>query len=159
MPTVTVNYGKCVISPREMGINAEGEDFILKEIELLGERGQVSCVGTEGVHCVLKVACAEDFDIERIGDALCAHELFPNGAVCDFLQPVSEKEFILRVWEKGRENTHSLSSAVSAAEAAFREGVCGEKVTVHLAAGSVEVERDKDGNIKVTGPSEIIFAL
>lgn len=64
----------------------------------------------------------------------------------------------MRVWERGAGETLACGTgACATAYAAFRNGLCGRKVTVHLLGGDLEIEITDD-TILMTGPRTTVFA-
>ena len=155
---VTVNLGLPALRPAELGIEAGGDDFIAREIELFGERGKVSCVGFDCTHCVFYVADAGKFDIEFVGEGISAIEYFPDDIETDFTQVRDEENLIVRAWRSGREIRRGVYAAAAAFTAALAEGKCGDKCTVHLEKGEVTAEWT-DSGVKIAGPFELVYAL
>jgi diaminopimelate epimerase len=66
-------------------------------------------------------------------------------------------EVTMRVWERGVGETQACGTGACAAAAAFHHwGRVGPSVTVHQPGGSVAVEIEPDGQVRLTGPSDLI---
>jgi diaminopimelate epimerase len=71
----------------------------------------------------------------------------------------SRHELNVAVWERGAgETLSSGTSAVATAAVAVAHGWCESPVTVHLAGGDLVVALDRDGNARLTGAAQEIFA-
>jgi diaminopimelate epimerase len=66
-------------------------------------------------------------------------------------------EVTMRVWERGVGETQACGTGACAAAVAFHHwGRVGPSVTVHQPGGSVAVEIEPDGQVRLSGPSELI---
>lgn len=156
--TAVVNLGMPALKPEELGIKKDGDDFIAGEIELLGERGKVSCVGFDCTHCVFYVADVEKFDIEFVGEAISDIESFPNDIETDFTQVVDEETLVVRSWRNGKEVYRGVYAAASAFAASLAEGKCSRECKVRTNDGEFKAEWT-DCGVSITGPIELIYAL
>jgi diaminopimelate epimerase len=95
----------------------------------------------------------------RLGPLIENHERFPARTNVQLVRVDGQGELTVGVWERGAgETLSSGTSAVAAAAVAVARGWCESPVTVHLAGGDLTVELDADGNARLTGPAQEIFA-
>ena len=65
----------------------------------------------------------------------------PDRANTEFVKVLDRENIQMRVWERGAGETLACGTgACATAYAAFRNGLCGRKVTVHLLGGDLEIE-------------------
>lgn len=111
-------------------------------------------------HAVFFVDDLAPVDLTQYGPELQKNPLFPEEANIGVAQMVDEKTMKLSVWERpGALTTACGTGACAAVGAARRRGLTGEnRLTVHMAAGDVEIELIEDGEVKMTGPVETCYA-
>jgi diaminopimelate epimerase len=117
--------------------------------------GQV-VVDVGNPHLVVAGPDPATVDVAGLGPRLEATE--PAGLNVEFvtLGPGTD-EVTMRVWERGVGETLACGTGACAAAVAFHHwGRVGPKVTVHQPGGSVAVEIEPDGQVRLTGPSELI---
>ena len=95
--------------------------------------------------------------IEDIGPQFENHPMFPDRVNTEFVKVLDRENIQMRVWERGAGETLACGTgACATAYAAFRNGLCDRKVTVHLLGGDLEIEIT-DGSILMTGPATTVF--
>ncbi len=104
-------------------------------------------------QCAIEVADGlEDLDLEVLGPAIEAHELFPNRTNVSFWRRDSDREIAARIYERGVGETLSSGTGASgAAVAAVLGGEVRSPVTVHLEGGDLEVSVGDDLRVELTG--------
>jgi diaminopimelate epimerase len=112
------------------------------------------CAATIGnPHCVIlqdeifpETACS-------IGPKIETHALFPNRTNVQFLKIIDRSNIQIEIWERGAGYTlASGSSSCAAAAVAYKLGLCGPDVTVHMPGGQLAIQIDQDFSITLTGP-------
>ncbi len=101
----------------------------------------------------------EKFPIEVYGPQLERHEAFPNGCNIEFVQVLGEGKVRMRVWERGSGITLACGTGGCATATAARvTGRSGEKTSVVMDGGTLDIERDATtGHVLMTGPAAISF--
>lgn len=119
--------------------------------------GDPVATGMGNPHMTFFVADANGVDLAQFGPAHEHHPLYPQRSNIEVVQIVSDREIILRVWERGTGITlASGSCSCAAVVAAARRGLTGRKVTVNLPGGVLEIDWRDDG-VWMTGPTVHAF--
>jgi diaminopimelate epimerase len=139
----------------DMGRVDVGEPEVL---EIEDERLEFTSASVGNPHAVVKTE-PDRAELLRVGPLIETHERFPERTNVQFVRVESPHELTVGVWERGAgETLSSGTSAVAAAAVAVARGWCESPVTVHLAGGDLVVALDRDGNARLTGPAQEIFA-
>ena len=156
---VRVNMGQPVFDPARIPVDAAGEDFIDRPVEVLGRRYLVTCLSMGNPHAVTFVEDVDSLDIRTVGPAFESHPLFPERVNTEFVQVMDEKTLKMRVWERGSGETLACGTGASASVVAgVLNGLCNNIATVQLLGGDLEIEWDQDtGDVFMTGPAETVF--
>jgi diaminopimelate epimerase len=110
-------------------------------------------------HAVFFVDDLDTVDLAAYGPQLQKHPLFPQEANIGAAQLIDSKTIRLSVWERpGALTTACGTGACVAVGAAHRRGLTNaRRMTVMMAAGSVEIEMKADESVVMIGPVEICF--
>jgi diaminopimelate epimerase len=130
------------------------------EIEVAGERVQVTATSMGNPHCTLLLdEIADDDLIARLGPALEHHPLFPRRTNVEFATALDRARLRVRFWERGVGPTRASGTGSSAAAvAAMLAGRVDRKVTAVCDGGELEIEWPEAGSLIQTGDVEILFA-
>ncbi len=111
-------------------------------------------------HAVFFVDDLAAVDLTRYGPKLQKDPLFPEEANIGVAQLIDPKTLRLSVWERpGTLTTACGTGACVAVAAAHRRGLTTEKrMTVVMAAGSVEIELQGKDTAVMTGPVEVCYS-
>lgn len=135
-----------------------GEGTAINEtLEVDGETYTVTCLSMGNPHCVTFVDSVNEFPVHQVGDLIEHHKVFPKKTNVGFAQIKNRNEMFLRVWERGVGETLACGTGTCAAVAvANRLCKVGDKVTVHLLGGDLEVEVC-ESSLFMTGEAEKVF--
>lgn len=157
--SVRVCMGAPEFRPERIPVKAQGENFIMKPIEVGGVRWEATCVSMGNPHAVVFVDNVDWLDLEEIGPGFENHPMFPEQVNTEFVQVIDDHTLKMRVWERGTGETLACGSGSSASLAAAV--VCGKsapKVKMLLRGGELEIEWDRTENlIYMTGPAVTVF--
>ncbi len=129
---------------------------ISQDLELDEENYKITCLSMGNPHCVIFVENVDEFPVEYIGPIIENHEVFPKRTNVAFVQILNKKELKVRVWERGCGETLACGTgACAAAAAANKLGKVGNKVTVHLLGGDLQV--DIAEHLLMSGAAEKVF--
>uniref|UniRef100_A0A451DFU9 Diaminopimelate epimerase n=1 Tax=Buchnera aphidicola (Cinara pseudotsugae) TaxID=2518978 RepID=A0A451DFU9_9GAMM len=91
-------------------------------------------------HCVIQVDDIEHINVKKIGSELSTHSLFPEGINVGFMQIVSKKKILLRVYERHVGETNACGSGACAAVAiGIRNKTLSNNVVVTLLYGQLTI--------------------
>jgi diaminopimelate epimerase len=139
----------------DMGRVEVGEPELL---DVDGDKFELTPATVGNPHAVVKME-PDRKTLLRLGPLIENHERFPGRTNVQLVRVDSTSELTVGVWERGAgETLSSGTSAVATAGVAVARGWCRSPVTVHLAGGDLVVELDDDGNARLTGPAQEIFA-
>ena len=114
---------------------------INENLDVNGEPFKVTCLSMGNPHCVIFVDKVDDFPVEQIGPKVGNHKAFPKRTNVGFVQVLNHNELKVRVWERGCGETLACGTGTCAAVAAANKlGKVGNKVTVHVLGGDLQVE-------------------
>ena len=134
-----------------------GQGTCLNEnLEVDDEVYKVTCLSMGNPHCVIFVDKVDDFPVEYVGPMVENHPSFPKRTNVGFVQVLNRNELKVRVWERGCGETLACGTGTCAAVAAANKlGKVGNKVTVHVLGGNLQVEVAK--SLSLSGAAEKVF--
>lgn len=157
---VKVNMGEAVLKPSEIPVQAEGEDFIARQIEAGGRTYTVTCVSMGNPHCVVFTEGIDGMDLEKTGPLFENHPLFPDRINTEFVEVLDDHTLKMRVWERGSGETISCGTGTcAAAVAAVLNGHCprGEEIEVRIRGGALYDTYLENGEVLMKGPATEVF--
>jgi carbamoyl-phosphate synthase large subunit len=155
----SVEMGKPHLEPASLPMLAEGDSFINKPINVLGQTYQATCLSVGNPHMVIFCDNPEEIPLQKIGYYFEHHELFPERVNVEFVRVFSKNVLDMRVWERGNGYTSACGTGSCAAVvAAVLNGYCdkGEEITVKQLGGDLKITYDGE-NVIMTGSAEKLF--
>jgi diaminopimelate epimerase len=129
---------------------------INENLDVDEENYNVTCLSMGNPHCVIFVDKVDEFPVEYVGPMVENHEAFPKRTNVGFVQVLNRNELKVRVWERGCGETLACGTGTCAAVvAANKLGKVGNKVTVHVLGGDLQVEVGK--SLFLSGAAEKVF--
>ena len=127
-----------------------------EDLRVVGQVYKVTCLSVGNPHCVVFVPEVGNFPVDVVGPKIETHNAFPNKTNVEFVQVLSNNEIKVRVWERGCGETAACGTGACASVAAGNVlKKTGERVTVHLTGGDLNVEYR--GCLYMSGPAEKVF--
>ena len=145
--SVTVDMGKVTV----------GEE---KEIAVGGQTVCGIPVSVGNPHFVVFVLDAQTALLQTVGPLIEKHPSFPEGVNAEFVQATGNNQLRMRVWERGSGVTMACGTgACAASAAAVHKGLCRHSVpiSVQLDGGTLEIQVDPAGFVRMTGPAETVY--
>jgi diaminopimelate epimerase len=119
---------------------------------------RITCVSMGNPHCVIFIDNFDKIDIQKYGQEIERHQIFPERINVHFVQVHNPKEVTMKTWERGSGITMACGTGASAVCVA---GVLNKKterkILAHLPGGDLELEWAEDGNVYMTGPATEVF--
>ena len=159
--TVRVDMGAPVLKPSQIPtVLAEGDaPMINVPLEAGDLTLDITAISMGNPHAVTFVEDVRNYPIEIIGPQVEHHPAFPRRTNTEFIQVVSEREIIFRVWERGAGATLACGTgACAAVVASVLNGKTRREVLVHLPGGDLEIEwSEADNHVCMTGSATEVF--
>ena len=116
------------------------------------------CTNMGNPHATFFVDDAEVIDLAALGPELEHHTLFPVRANIGIAQVRDRHTIRFRVWERGAGITRACGSGACAAMvAAHRRDLVGERVTVMLDGGNLDIAWPGNGSVLMSGRVALSF--
>jgi diaminopimelate epimerase len=116
------------------------------------------CTNMGNPHATFFVEDAEAIDLAALGPELERDPLFPERANIGIAEVRDRRTIRFRVWERGAGVTRACGSGACAAMvAAHRRGLAGERVTVLLDGGALDIAWPGSGSVRMSGPATLSF--
>jgi len=158
---VRVDMGEPVLKPSQIPtVLSEGDAPIINAPLVLGDLTLgVTAVSMGNPHAVTFVGDVQSYPVESVGPQVEHHPAFPRRTNTEFIQVVSGREIIFRVWERGAGATLACGTgACAAVVACVLNGKTGREVLVHLPGGDLEIDwSEADNHVYMTGPAAEVF--
>lgn len=149
---IMLEMGKAIFASRQIPVNSDLPEFIGQKI-MAGEREfEVNCVSVGNPHCVVIKQELDEKEIRTYGPMLENHSLFPNRINVQFARVLSDHDAQILIWERGAGYTlASGSSSCAASCVLFKRGLIKSDISMHMPGGTLDIQIDKDWNIRMTG--------
>jgi len=120
---------------------------------------RITCVSMGNPHAVIVVDDVKRFPVGEYGPLIEHHHLFPKRTNVEFIEVVTRKRIMMRVWERGTGETMACGTGASAATVASSLlGLTDRRLTVDLLGGRLHIHwSDRDNHVYMTGPAEKVF--
>ena len=135
--------------------------MVLEElVSSTGSHYKVTCVSMGNPHCVIFTDNVPDNEfLKKEGSAMEKDVHFPRKTNVEFVHPLGNNRFRMRVWERGSGETLACGTgACAVAVASMVNGLTEDCVTVQLLGGNLKIEWDREKNVVyMTGPATVVF--
>ncbi len=152
-----VSMGKARFRAADIPMEIDDPDAEAIEIPLTVGQGTVtvSCANVGNPHCVVFVDDVRDAPVREIGAYLSQNAVFPERTNVEFVHVASERELVLRVFERGAGETLACGTGACAAVAiADRLGYIERRARVRLPGGTLDIEISPSGELVMAGPAD-----
>ena len=155
---VTVNMGVPDFEPARIPFEAPARAPIYA-LEVDGRRVEVSALSMGNPHAVQVTADVELAPVTTEGPLIEHHSRFPRRVNAGYMQVVSRRRILLRVWERGAGETLACGTGACAAVAAgVMRGLLDGEVTVATRGGDLGISWAGEGApVMMTGPAVSVF--
>lgn len=157
---VSVNMGQPLLVRHMIPMNGlDAKQVVSEPFEIAGKTLMLTAVSMGNPHAVFFVDHIEEAPYLTLGPLIETDHRFPERTNVEFIVVKSPKEIDFRVWERGSGPTEACGTgACAAVVAAILNGFCkkGERITVHLTGGDLEIEWRLDGDVMMTGPATTV---
>jgi len=156
--TVSVALGVPSFEPQDLPLNTS-QRLSQYHLEAEGRTLEFGAVSIGNPHAVLSVNNLADVDVQGIGSAIQAHELFPQSTNVEFVEFLDRSRLRLRVYERGAGETMACGSGACATVAVGRHwGWLDEQVVVEMPGGEAIINWSGEGDkIWLRGNAVTVF--
>ena len=157
--TITVDMGVPELKPEKIPIKAEGDLFVNREVEINGNIFNITGVSMGNPHAVIFVEDVDTIDLHHTGKMIENSPVFPEKTNVEFVQKIKDDQFKMRVWERGAGETLACGTGACAVlVAAILNGYTGNRATICLRGGNLDIKWDKESNhVYMTGDATMVF--
>lgn len=152
---VTVDMGVAVFDPAAVPFlthQEPGPDGFA--VDVAGTTVVMNVVSMGNPHAVIMVDGVADAPVNHLGSALQQHPQFPQAVNVGFVEQRDGHTIRLRVHERGVGETQACGTGACAAVAVLQHrGALADHATVEVLGGVLEVARDDNGRLLMTGPA------
>jgi diaminopimelate epimerase len=155
---VTVDMGVPEFEPSRIPFDAPARALSYR-LEVDGRRLEVCALSMGNPHAVQVVADIERAPVAGEGPLIERHPRFPQRVNAGYMQVVSRRRILLRVYERGAGETLACGTgACAAVVAGIMRGLLDHEVTVATCGGDLGISWAGEGKpVMMTGPAETVF--
>ena len=155
---VRVDMGKPEFEPDRIPFVAERRALVYA-LEVAGEQRTISALSMGNPHAVQVVDAIDQAPLEREGPLIERHERFPQRVNAGYMQIISRRAIMLRVFERGVGETLACGTgACAAVVAGVTRGLLDTPVQVATRGGEMQIDWPGEGrSVMMTGPASIVF--
>ena len=153
-----------VVSIRPSAYSTTGESRVIQHpLTIGGVEYKTTCVSMGNPHAVVFIdKKPAEFPVCEVGPLFENNEFFPERTNTEFAYVEDRRTIWMRVWERGTGETLACGTGTCATVvAAILNGLvdAGEKITVHLLGGDLEIQwsGNEADSVFMTGPAETVF--
>ena len=157
---VRVNMGSPILEAAEIPVVAEQSPVVDAPITVDGKEYRMTCVSMGNPHAVVYMdEMIDDEMMAKIGPLFEHHERFPRRVNTEFVKVLGRDRVQMRVWERGTGETLACGTGACAVTVAgILNGLTGDRITVELSGGNLEIFWDRQENVVyMTGPATTVF--
>lgn len=155
---VTVDMGMPILEPAKIPFIADAVSPTYTLNLPDGDTVEISAVSVGNPHAVLVVEDVDATPVTTLGPIIENHECFPNRVNVGFMQIISPNRIRLRVFERSVGETQACGTGACAAVIAGQvRGLLDQNVTVELRGGTLNINRDDNSPILMTGPATTVY--
>ena len=160
---LSVDMGSPILEAAKIPVALEGGRVIQHPLTIAGVVYKTTCVSMGNPHAVVFIdKKPSEFPVTEIGPLFENDKFFPERTNTEFAYVENRRTIWMRVWERGTGETLACGTGTCATVvAAILNGLvdAGEKITVHLLGGDLEIQwsGDENDSVFMTGPAETVF--
>lgn len=150
---VTVEMGRVSFAAADIPVESETGEVLDRTMTVAGKRYSYSAATVGNPHCVVTGQRVDANLAKTVGPLIETDPRFPHRINVQFLEVIDRATIRIEIWERGAGYTlASGSSSTAAAAVAYRLGLCGKQITVHMPGGTLALSFTDDYNATMTGP-------
>ena len=161
---LSVDMGKPILAASKIPVALKSDERVIQQpLVIDGVEYKATCVSMGNPHAVVFIdKKPADFPACEVGPLFENNSFFPERTNTEFAYVEDRRTIWMRVWERGTGETLACGTGTCATVvAAILNGLvdAGEKITVHLLGGDLEIQwsGDENDSVFMTGPAETVF--
>ena len=160
---LSVDMGSPILEAEKIPVALKGGRVIQHPLTIAGVEYKTTCVSMGNPHAVVFIdKKPSEFPVCEIGPLFENDKFFPERTNTEFAYVEDRRTIWMRVWERGTGETLACGTGTCATVvAAILNGLvdAGEKITVHLLGGDLEIQwsGNEGDSVFMTGPAENVF--
>ena len=160
---LSVDMGSPILQAEKIPVAAQGDKVIMHPLTVEGKEYKITCVSMGNPHAVVFIdKKPSEFPVCELGPFFENNAFFPERANTEFAYVEDRRTIWMRVWERGTGETLACGTGTCATVvAAILNGFvdAGEKITVHLVGGDLQIEwsGNEADSVFMTGPAKNVF--
>jgi diaminopimelate epimerase len=150
---VAVQMGEVRFSSKDIPVAGPPREVLNEDISVNDKVFKFCAASVGNPHCVVLTNEPTSDDARRYGPLIENDPRFPNRTNVQFMKVIDRENILIEIWERGAGYTlASGSSSTAAAAVAYKLGLCGPKITVHMPGGALKISFADDFQATMTGP-------
>jgi diaminopimelate epimerase len=156
---IQADMGKPIFKAELIPVKDTRDKVMDHPFNIGGRQLSLTCLSMGNPHAVLFIdEPVEKFPLEEIGTKVEHHPFFPKRVNFEIANVMGKDRISARVWERGAGETLSCGTGASAIAVAARlHNVCNKEIEIILPGGTLTINWDGKGEVKLTGPAEQVF--
>lgn len=160
---LSVDMGCPILEAGKIPVALGSGRVIQHPLTIGGVEYKTTCVSMGNPHAVVFInKKPAEFPVTEIGPLFENDKFFPERTNTEFAYVEDRRTIWMRVWERGTGETLACGTGTCATVvAAILNGLvdAGEKITVHLVGGDLEIQwsGNEGDSVFMTGPAENVF--
>ena len=149
---VQVEMGKAEFTSDKIPVSGPSREVLNESINVDGKEIIINAVSVGNPHCIVLDDSLDLETVKNLGPQLETHSIFPNRINVQFMKIIDRHNIQIEIWERGAGYTLASGSSSSASAAmAYKLGLCGSEINVHMPGGIIDISISKDFDITMTG--------
>ncbi len=150
---VTVQMGEVSFDSQRIPVAGQPREVLNEEIRINGKVFKFCAATVGNPHCVVLTDEPSPVDAQHYGPLIENDPRFPNRTNVQFMRVIDQENVQIEIWERGAGYTlASGSSSTAAAAVAYKLGLCGSEITVHMPGGELRISFSDGFQATMTGP-------
>ena len=147
-----ISMGKMSFWSDEVPVTGERREVINEDMVFGRTLYPVTCVSVGNPHCVIPMREISKPLVCKIGNYSEVARYFPERINTEIMKVIDNNNIAIETFERGAGYTMATGTgACAAAGVAYKLGLTGNKVIVHMPGGELQVEIDENWDVYMTG--------
>ncbi|GAA0807504.1 diaminopimelate epimerase [Faecalicatena orotica] len=147
-----ISMGKMSFWSDEVPVTGERREVINEDMVFGRTLYPVTCVSVGNPHCVIPMREISKPLVCKIGNYSEVARYFPERINTEIMKVIDNNNISIETFERGAGYTMATGTgACAAAGVAYKLGLTGNKVIVHMPGGELQVEIDENWDVYMTG--------